>query len=66
MERIDRAVQLLTEMPGYEDIFEHFRKEYAENVLNCLESDMVDARRRYDWLDEFKRDLDNMTVRTEP
>lgn len=55
-------IQLLTESPGYEDIFGHFRKMYAENVLSCTESEMVDARRRYDWLDEFKRELDNFNV----
>lgn len=52
-------IQLLTETAGYEDIFGHFRKMYAENVLSCQESEMIDARRRYDWLDEFKRELDN-------
>ena len=58
-ERINTAVRLLTEMPGYENIFEHFKQQYAENVLAVTESEMIDARRRYDWLDEFKRELDN-------
>ena len=52
-------IALLTESPGYEDIFEHFKTEYGKNVLTCQESEMVDARRRYDWLDEFKREIDN-------
>jgi len=46
-------------MPGYEDIFKHFKDEYARQVLSVSESEMIDARRRYDWLDEFKREIDN-------
>jgi len=53
------SIQLLTESPGYEDIFDYFKQEYGKNVLTCPEEGMVDMRRRYDWLDEFKRDLDN-------
>jgi len=58
-ERIRNAVASLTEAPWYEDIFEHFRKEYGNRVLNVLESEMIDARRRYEWLAEFKQELDN-------
>ena len=52
-------IALLTESPGYENIFEHFKREYANRVLTVPESEMIDARRRWDMLDEFKREIDN-------
>jgi hypothetical protein len=52
-------IRLLTESPGYEDIFEHFMDKAAKQVLIVPESEMIDARRRWDMLDEFKRELDN-------
>ena len=58
-ERIKTAVKVMTELPGYEDIFVHFKKEYANDVLSCSEEDMIDRRRKYEWLAEFQQDLDN-------
>ncbi len=58
-ERVRNAVRALTEMPWYEDIFEHFKEEYGKRVLSVPESEMIDARRRFVWIDEFKQELDN-------
>jgi len=59
-ERIKTAVKALTELPGYEDIFAHFKKEYGNDVLNCPEMDMTDRRRKYEWLAEFKQEIENV------
>jgi len=58
--RVKDSIRLLTEMPGYEEIFTHFRKEYAARVMGCHESAIIDMRRRYTWLEEFKTEIDNM------
>ncbi len=59
MSRINESIRLFTNLPGYEDIFAHFRDEYAARVMQCPEEDMVNERRRYTWLDELKTEIDN-------
>lgn len=58
-ERIDTAVRLLTEMPGYEDIFVYFDQKYKEAVFAVDESEMINEGRRVKWLAEFKQEIDN-------